>query len=140
MTPEEMETLADMIAARLMGTFAARLDMIEEVVFDESYVAPIEVPDIGPMDKQWTIGRAAKVWGMHRSTIHELAAKGIIASTTNGKGERVVTTAQMVDRYGYPENQQPAITVSANGEANAEAISFSKLKRGGSAKPRKDIF
>lgn len=33
MTPTEMETLADMIAARLMGTFAARLDMIEDVVF-----------------------------------------------------------------------------------------------------------
>ena len=36
MTPEEMEKLADMIAARLMDTFAARLDMIEEVVFSES--------------------------------------------------------------------------------------------------------
>lgn len=33
MTPAEMEVLADMIAARLMDTFAARLDMIEEVVF-----------------------------------------------------------------------------------------------------------
>lgn len=33
MTPEEMGLLADMIAARLMDTFAARMDMIEEVVF-----------------------------------------------------------------------------------------------------------
>lgn len=33
MTAEEMETIADMIASRLMDTFAARLDMIEEVVF-----------------------------------------------------------------------------------------------------------
>lgn len=35
MNKEEMEKLADMIAARLMDTFAARLDMIEEVVFSE---------------------------------------------------------------------------------------------------------
>jgi len=140
MTPTEMEALADMIAARLMGTFAARLDMIEDVVFDEQYVPPAEVPDIGPMDKEWTIGRAAKVWGMHRSTINELAAKGTIASTTNGKGERVVTTAQMVDRYGYPENQHPAITIAASGEANADAVSFSKLKRGATRKQHKDAF
>ena len=33
MNQEDMEKLADMIAERLMGTFAARLDMIEEVVF-----------------------------------------------------------------------------------------------------------
>ena len=36
MTQEEMEKLAGMIAARLMDTFAARLDMIEEVVFSEA--------------------------------------------------------------------------------------------------------
>ena len=33
MTQEEMETLADMLARRLLDTFAGRLDMIEEVVF-----------------------------------------------------------------------------------------------------------
>lgn len=140
MTPEEMEKLADMIAARLMDTFAARLDMIEEVVFDDSFEPVTAVHDIGPMDKEWTIGRAATAWGMHRSSIYEMIKREVITPSTNSKGERVVTTAQMVERYGYPENQQPAIKVSASGEANADAVSFSKLKRGGSARPRKDIF
>jgi hypothetical protein len=140
MNQEDMEKLADMIAERLMGTFAARMDMIEDVVFDDEYTPPAELPDIGPMDKEWTIGRAAKAWGVPRRTVYSAVERELLPTSTNGKGERVVTTAQMIDRYGYPENQQPAITVSANGEANAEAISFSKLKRGGSAKPRKDIF
>jgi N-acetyl-anhydromuramyl-L-alanine amidase AmpD len=141
MTPEQMEALADMIAARLMGTFAARLDMIEEVVFAESYIAPTDAPDIGPMDKEWTIGRAARAWGVPRRTVYDAVARGVITHTTNGKGERVLTTQQMVDRYGYPENQEPAITVAADGEANAEAVSFSKLKRGATVpRKRKDVF
>lgn len=41
MTPEEMGLLADMIAARLMDTFAARLDMIEEVVFTGQHASPV---------------------------------------------------------------------------------------------------
>jgi hypothetical protein len=41
MTQEEMEKLADMIAARLMDTFAARLDMIEEVVFTGGHASPV---------------------------------------------------------------------------------------------------
>ena len=41
MTPAEMEVMADMIAARLMGTFAARLDMIEEVVFTGQHASPV---------------------------------------------------------------------------------------------------
>ena len=100
MTPEQMESLADMLADRLMGTFAGRLDMIEEVVFAESYVAPTEVPDIGPMDKEWTVGGVCNIWGLHRSSIDQAIEEGRIQFSVNGKGWKTITTQQMAYCYG----------------------------------------
>jgi hypothetical protein len=42
MTREEMETLADLLAMRLLDTFAGRLDMIEEVVFADECTLPAD--------------------------------------------------------------------------------------------------
>ncbi|MDP5255843.1 hypothetical protein [Vibrio sp. HB161653] len=50
-----------------------------------------------------TIGRMAKLYGLHRSTLHEAVAKGRISSGLDGKGQRVIELAEMIRVYGEPE-------------------------------------
>lgn len=49
-----------------------------------------------------TIGRAAKLYGMHRSTLYEAVAKGRVSAGIDGKGQRVIDLAEMIRRYGEP--------------------------------------
>lgn len=51
---------------------------------------------------QLTIGRAAKLYGMHRSTLYEAVAKGRVSTGVDGKGQRVIDLAEMIRRYGEP--------------------------------------
>lgn len=51
---------------------------------------------------QLTIGRAAKLYGMHRSTLYEAVAKGRVSAGIDGKGQRVIDLAEMIRRYGEP--------------------------------------
>lgn len=51
---------------------------------------------------QLTIGRAAKLYGMHRSTLYEAVAKGRVSAGVDGKGQRVIDLAEMIRRYGEP--------------------------------------
>ena len=62
---------------------------------------------------QLTIGRAAKLYGMHRSTLYEAVAKGRVSAGVDGKGQRVIDLAEMIRRYGEPpgstrQNPTPA--------------------------------
>jgi len=49
-----------------------------------------------------TIGRMAKLYGLHRSTLHEAVAKGRVTAGLDGKGLKVVDLSEMIRVYGEP--------------------------------------
>lgn len=49
-----------------------------------------------------TIGRMAKLYGLHRSTLHEAVAKGRVSAGFDGKGQKVIDLAEMIRVYGEP--------------------------------------
>lgn len=51
-----------------------------------------------------TIGRMAKLYGLHRSTLHEAVAKGRVSAWFDGKGQKVIDLAEMIRVYGEPPN------------------------------------
>lgn len=50
-----------------------------------------------------TIGRMAKLYGLHRSTLHEAVAKGRVTADLDGKGQRVIDLSEMIRVYGEPQ-------------------------------------
>lgn len=52
-----------------------------------------------------TIGRMAKLYGLHRSTLHEAVAKGRVTAVLDGKGQRVIDLAEMIRVYGEPSGK-----------------------------------
>ncbi|MBD8483982.1 hypothetical protein [Pseudomonas coleopterorum] len=50
-----------------------------------------------------TIGRMAKLYGLHRSTVHEAVAKGRVTAGLDGKGQKVIDLSEMIRVYGEPE-------------------------------------
>ncbi|MDI3275882.1 hypothetical protein [Pseudomonas sp. AL03] len=50
-----------------------------------------------------TIGRMAKLYGLHRSTLHEAVAKGRVTASLNGKSEKVIDLSEMIRVYGEPQ-------------------------------------
>jgi len=49
-----------------------------------------------------TIGRMAKLYGLHRSTLHEAVAKGRITAGLDGKGQKIIDLSEMIRVYGEP--------------------------------------
>ncbi len=47
-----------------------------------------------------TVGRMAKLYGLHRSTLYEAIEKGRVTADFNGKGQRVINLAEMIRVYG----------------------------------------
>lgn len=52
-----------------------------------------------------TIGRMAKLYGLHRSTLHEAVAKGRVNAGHDGKGQRVIDLSEMIRVYGEAPNR-----------------------------------
>jgi len=52
-----------------------------------------------------TIGRMAKLYGLHRSTLHEAVAKGRVTAGHDGKGQRVIDLSEMIRVYGEPNGR-----------------------------------
>ncbi len=44
----------------------------------------------------------AKLYGLHRSTLHEAVAKGRVSASFDGKGQRVIDLSEMIRVYGEP--------------------------------------
>lgn len=44
----------------------------------------------------------AKLYGLHRSTLHEAVAKGRVSAGFDGKGQRVIDLSEMIRVYGEP--------------------------------------
>lgn len=56
-----------------------------------------------------TLGRMAKLYGLHRSTLYEAVDKGRVSAGFDGKGQRVVDLSEMIRVYGEPPgNPTPA--------------------------------
>lgn len=49
-----------------------------------------------------TLGRIAKLYGLHRSSLYEAVHKGRVSAGFNGKGQRVIDLAEMIRVYGEP--------------------------------------
>lgn len=48
----------------------------------------------------FTIGRAAKLYGLHRSTLYEAVDKGRVSAGLDGKGHRTIDLSEMIRVYG----------------------------------------
>lgn len=57
-----------------------------------------------------TIGRMAKLYGLHRSTLHEAVAKGRVTAGHDGKGQRVIDLSEMIRVYGEPTGRPTPLT------------------------------
>ena len=55
---------------------------------------------------QMTIGRMAKLYGLHRSTLYEAIGKGRVTAPVNGKGQKVLDLSEMIRVYGEPPGQE----------------------------------
>lgn len=49
-----------------------------------------------------TIGRMAKLYHLHRSTLYEAINKGRVSCGFDGKGQRVIDLSEMIRVYGEP--------------------------------------
>ena len=56
-----------------------------------------------PYMAKLTIGRMAKLYGLHRSTLHEAVAKGRVTAGLNGKSQKVIDLSEMIRVYGEPQ-------------------------------------
>ncbi|MDN6337079.1 MAG: hypothetical protein L0J67_10640 [Halomonas sp.] len=54
---------------------------------------------------EMTIGRMAKLYGLHRSSLYEAVSKGRVTAGFNGKGQRVIDLSEMIRVYGEPPGQ-----------------------------------
>lgn len=55
--------------------------------------------------QKMTIGRMAKMYGLHRSTLYEAVDKGRVSAGLDGKGQRVVDLSEMIRVYGEPPGE-----------------------------------
>lgn len=52
-----------------------------------------------------TIGRMAKLYNLHRSSLYEAVAKGRVSAGLNANGQKVIDTSEMIRAYGpMPSN------------------------------------
>ncbi len=54
---------------------------------------------------EMTIGRMAKLYGLHRSSLYEAVRKGRVTAGFNGKGQRVIDLSEMIRVYSEPPGQ-----------------------------------
>mgnify|MGYP000212236103 FL=1 len=63
-----------------------------------------------------TVGRMAKLYGLHRSTLYEAISRGRITAGLNGHGQRVLDLAEMIRVYGEaPTTPDTTSTTGAKG-------------------------
>lgn len=74
---------------------------------------------------QLTIGRMAKLYGLHRSTLYEAVEKGRVTAGFDGKGQRVIALSEMIRVYGEPPGltrQNPTPQGDANPTPREDAL------------------
>lgn len=56
----------------------------------------------------FTLGRLAKLYGMHRSTVYEAVEKGRVSAGLNGKGQKVIDLSEAIRVWGEPPGNPTA--------------------------------
>jgi hypothetical protein len=56
----------------------------------------------------FTLGRLAKLYGMHRSTVYEAVEKGRVSAGLDGKGQRVIDLSEAIRVWGEPPTDPTA--------------------------------
>lgn len=56
----------------------------------------------------FTLGRLAKLYGMHRSTVYEAVDKGRVSAGQDGKGQKVIDLSEAIRVWGEPPVSQTA--------------------------------
>jgi hypothetical protein len=75
-----------------------------------------------------TIGRMAKLYGMHRSSLYEAIDKGRVTAGFNGKGQRVIDLSEMIRVYGEPprklegSRQNPTLPTDIDPTAQTDVL------------------
>lgn len=74
--------------------------------------------------QKMTIGRMAKLYGLHRSTLYEAVDKGRVSAGVDGKGQRVIDLSEMIRVYGEPpgyalQNPTPPTDIAPTPPADA---------------------
>jgi hypothetical protein len=54
----------------------------------------------------FTLGRLAKLYGMHRSTVYEAVEKGRVSAGLDGKGQKVIDLSEAIRVWGEPPTDQ----------------------------------
>lgn len=61
-----------------------------------------------PYMPAFTLGRLAKLYGMHRSTVYEAVEKGRVSAGLDGKGQKVIDLSEAIRVWGEPPTDQTA--------------------------------
>lgn len=56
----------------------------------------------------FTLGRLAKLYGMHRSTVYEAVEKGRVSAGLDGKGQKVIDLSEAIRVWGEPPGNPTA--------------------------------
>jgi len=59
-----------------------------------------------PYMPAFTLGRLAKLYGMHRSTVYEAVEKGRVSAGLDGKGQKVIDLSEAIRVWGEPPTDQ----------------------------------
>lgn len=76
-----------------------------------------------------TIGRMAKLYGLHRSSLYEAVSKGRVTAGFNGKGQRVIDLSEMIRVYGEPPDQPDQTRQKPTPDAQGRQTPDSDLMR-----------
>lgn len=55
-----------------------------------------------------TLGRLAKLYGMHRSTVYEAVERGRVSAGLNGSGQKVIDLSEAIRVWGEPPGNPTA--------------------------------
>lgn len=56
----------------------------------------------------FTLGRIAKLYGLHRSSVYEAVAKGRVSAGFDGNGQKVIDLSEAIRVWGEPPSNQTA--------------------------------
>lgn len=89
-------------AAQMVSPPMAKPVGVHKVIWLVDCRAPYRQNPTVPYMAKLTIGRMAKLYGLHRSTLHEAVAKGRVTAGVDGKGQKVIDLSEMIRVYGEP--------------------------------------
>lgn len=78
---------------------------------------------------QQTVGRMAKLYGMHRSSLYEAIAAGRVTARLNARGQKVIDLSEMIRVYGEPDSNPTAPDSASPAVPDSQPDSMGELIR-----------